>query len=53
VLTPPAEARLMAERIPGARLALLEGAGHLANLERPEAFNAVLLDFLGTLPPAA
>ena len=46
VLTPPAEARLMAERIPQARLVLIDGAGHLANLEQPAAFNAALLDFL-------
>jgi 3-oxoadipate enol-lactonase len=50
-LTPPDEARLMAERIPGARLALLEGAGHLANLEQPAAFNDAVLDFLRALPP--
>jgi pimeloyl-ACP methyl ester carboxylesterase len=46
VLTPPAEARLMAESIPQAQLVLIEGAGHLANLEQPAAFNAALLDFL-------
>lgn len=49
-LTPPAEARLLAERIPNARLVVLDGAGHLANLERPAAFNAALLDFLKGLP---
>ncbi len=46
-LTPPAIGRAMAETIPGARLAVIEGAGHLANMERTEAFNEVLLDFLG------
>lgn len=51
VLTPPEEARLMAERIPGARLALIPAAGHLSNLEQPAAFNAALLDFLAGLPP--
>ena len=46
VTTPPAEARLIAEHIPGARLVLIDGAGHLSNLEQPNAFNAALLDFL-------
>jgi 3-oxoadipate enol-lactonase len=36
----------MAERIPGAAYVCLEGAGHLAPLERPAAFNAALERFL-------
>jgi pimeloyl-ACP methyl ester carboxylesterase len=36
----------MARRIPGARLALIEGAGHLSNLEQPARFNAAVLPFL-------
>ena len=36
----------MADKIPGARFATIAGAGHIANLERPEAFNAALADFL-------
>jgi 3-oxoadipate enol-lactonase len=40
----------MASRIPGARYAALDGAGHLAHLERPAAFNAALLEFLSGLP---
>ncbi len=43
---PPALARRMAQRIPGAELVTLEGCGHLSNLEQPERFNAALLDFL-------
>jgi 3-oxoadipate enol-lactonase len=43
---PPALAQRMAQRIPGAELAVLEGCGHLSNLEQPERFNAALLDFL-------
>lgn len=38
--------RRMASRIPGAELVVLEGCGHLSNLEQPEQFNAALLDFL-------
>jgi 3-oxoadipate enol-lactonase len=36
----------MARRIPGARLVVLEACGHLSNLEQPERFNEVLLEFL-------
>jgi 3-oxoadipate enol-lactonase len=39
-------ARLMHARIPGAELAVIEKAGHLSSLERPEAFNAALMRFL-------
>lgn len=47
--TPPSDARFMAERIPGARLAVLRDAGHLSNLEEPEAFNQAALSFLGRI----
>jgi 3-oxoadipate enol-lactonase len=43
---PPELARAMAARIPGAELAMMKGAGHLANLEQPEEFNRILLAFL-------
>ena len=36
----------MAARIPGAQYVALEGAGHLAHLEQPRAFNAALDQFL-------
>ena len=42
----------MAKKIPGARLEVIRGAGHSSNLDQPEAFNRVLLDFLGGLPAA-
>ena len=32
--------------IPGARLAVIPGAGHVSNLEAPAAFNAILHEFL-------
>jgi 3-oxoadipate enol-lactonase len=38
----------MATYIPGARYVELEGVGHLANMERPTAFNAALERFLNT-----
>jgi 3-oxoadipate enol-lactonase len=36
----------MASYVPGSIYVELEGVGHLANLERPDEFNAVLWDFL-------
>ncbi|HEY7706941.1 MAG TPA: alpha/beta fold hydrolase [Gaiellaceae bacterium] len=36
--TPPPHAELLASGIPGARLEILEGAAHLANVEQPAAF---------------
>lgn len=36
----------LAAEIPGARLANIEGAGHLPSIERPDELNALLLDFL-------
>jgi pimeloyl-ACP methyl ester carboxylesterase len=45
---PPALAQEVARRIPGAKLVMLEGVGHLPNLEQPERFNAVVLEFLQT-----
>ncbi|HKZ08959.1 MAG TPA: alpha/beta fold hydrolase [Methylomirabilota bacterium] len=45
-----APCRYMAGKIPGARLEIIRGAGHSANLDQPEAFNRVLGDFLDSLP---
>lgn len=36
----------LAETIPGAELAEVEGAGHIVGLEQPAALNALLLEFL-------
>lgn len=44
--TPPEEARVIADCIPGSRYAVIANAGHLVNLEQPEAFNAEVLAFL-------
>jgi len=46
MLTPPAKSEEMASRIPNARLVVIDGAGHLSNLEQPAAFNAALRSFL-------
>lgn len=45
VLTPPDEAKALAAAIPGARLEVIPRAGHLANLENPDAVNAALRAF--------
>ncbi|MGH8698898.1 MAG: alpha/beta fold hydrolase, partial [Burkholderiales bacterium] len=39
-------AEALAGRIPGARLAVIRGAGHVSNLDQPERFNAAVLAFL-------
>ncbi|MFI0257471.1 alpha/beta fold hydrolase [Streptomyces sp. NPDC017056] len=48
--TPVAEAAFLHARIPDARLAVIEGAAHLPNLEQPRAFDAALTGFLAELP---
>lgn len=45
-LTPPPVARAMADLIPGSGFAEIAGAGHLSNLEQPEAFNIALRELL-------
>jgi 3-oxoadipate enol-lactonase len=45
--TPPEHGELIASLIPRARLEVLDEAAHLANLERPGAFTALMRDFLG------
>ncbi|MBI4589406.1 MAG: alpha/beta hydrolase [Candidatus Rokubacteria bacterium] len=48
-LTPPKYARFLAQRIPGARLVLVDKAGHYVQLEQPEIVNAEIREFLETL----
>lgn len=48
-VTPLETSRELAAAIPGAVLHVLPGAGHLANQERPAAFNARLLAFLDSV----
>lgn len=42
-------AEVMADRIPGARLAVVDGAAHLPSLEQPDVFNELLGSFLTTV----
>lgn len=48
-LTPPKYARYLADRIPGARLELLEGAGHMLPFERHDTVAAQLREFVAGL----
>jgi pimeloyl-ACP methyl ester carboxylesterase len=36
------------ENIVGAKKTIIEGAGHIVNMEKPEAFNRIVLDFLAS-----
>ncbi|WP_186017417.1 alpha/beta fold hydrolase [Burkholderia gladioli] len=45
-VTPPEFAREMAEAIPGAKLVIVPECGHTSPLERPEAVNVALRDWL-------
>jgi pimeloyl-ACP methyl ester carboxylesterase len=42
-------AQVMAARLPHAELVVVPGAGHIVNLEAPEAFDAAVVRFLGGL----
>ena len=48
-ITGPELGRELAAAIPDARFLLVERAGHLSNLERPEVVNEALLDFLAPI----
>jgi pimeloyl-ACP methyl ester carboxylesterase len=45
-VVPLSNGQLLARRIPGAELAVLAGRGHVAHLESPEEFNALVDAFL-------
>jgi pimeloyl-ACP methyl ester carboxylesterase len=49
-VTPPAQARLMAETIPGASLVVIRSAGHVPPLERPAETTDAIVAFLAGLP---
>jgi 3-oxoadipate enol-lactonase len=48
--TPVADARVIADGVPGAELVVVDGAAHMPNLERPDAFNAALQRLLDRVP---
>jgi len=49
--TPPSRARRIAEAIPGARLEVVAGSGHLSALEAPAAVSRLLAGFLAETAP--
>jgi pimeloyl-ACP methyl ester carboxylesterase len=48
-IRPVADAEFMHDRIRESRLEIIEDAAHMTNMEQPEVFNAVLLNFLHDL----
>jgi pimeloyl-ACP methyl ester carboxylesterase len=42
----PAPMRKLHQALPGSRFVELSGAGHISNLDQPEAFNRAVGDFL-------
>jgi len=48
-MTTPASSEKIAAEIPGAKLVLIEGAGHMAMMEKPEDFNRAVKDFCETI----
>ena len=45
-IAPLTQAEALRERMPNARLAVVDGAGHLPMAERPETFNRLLRNFV-------
>lgn len=50
LITPPGEARTMAEAARAGRLVVVPGAGHMTPVERPDELAAALRDFVRSLP---
>ena len=48
-VTPLANARAIAAAVPGTKIRIIPATAHMTMLERPEAFNAALLEFLAAL----
>jgi 3-oxoadipate enol-lactonase len=47
-LIPPANAKLIADRVPGAKLVLIPHASHIFETDQPEAAHQAILQFLST-----
>jgi 3-oxoadipate enol-lactonase len=52
-ITPPALSEELVSLIPGAQLHILNGASHLANVDKPEEFNLAIDDFLSAVEAKA
>ena len=48
-VTPPALSNELVDLIPGARIEVIQAAGHLGNLEKPDEFNRIVHAFLTQL----
>jgi pimeloyl-ACP methyl ester carboxylesterase len=53
VLVPPGNAEILHQRIPGSRLRIIEGAGHMFVWEKPEESTAAIAEFLSSVAVAA
>jgi pimeloyl-ACP methyl ester carboxylesterase len=42
--------KMLAGEVPGARLTMMEGVAHLPNMEKPDEFNRLVLEFLASVP---
>jgi pimeloyl-ACP methyl ester carboxylesterase len=49
LLTPPKYAHFLAEKITGARVEIIDGAGHMVMIEKPDEFNRSVMEFLQIL----
>lgn len=49
-ITPVSEAETMRDQIRGSALRVIEGAGHLSNMERADDFNRALIEFIEEMP---
>jgi pimeloyl-ACP methyl ester carboxylesterase len=45
-MTPPKYSQFLSERVADSRLHLIEGAGHMVMLEKPNEVNNIMKDFL-------
>jgi pimeloyl-ACP methyl ester carboxylesterase len=45
-LTPPSDSEAIAAAVPGAQMVTIDQAGHMSNMENPQAFNDALLQLL-------
>ncbi|MDT7778343.1 MAG: hypothetical protein QOC99_855 [Acidobacteriota bacterium] len=52
-IVPPENSRNLAADIPGARLSIIEDAGHMVFIERSEEFNRAVIEFLEESPAKA
>jgi 3-oxoadipate enol-lactonase len=49
IVTPPIQAEFMFGKILNSKLQIIDNAGHLANLEQPDEFNKLLVDFISSI----